>query len=189
MLLPACLLIQPGTYNDDLRLSKTTPCAACPGGLSTSQPGASSVSACDICKAGWGEANCNTRCGGSNGANYGPAARPLGSNCVPCTDQKVGFNFDWLGAAQLYQPAVVTRSGAESPADCLSEFGQVVDSAFHMGGDVAMTAVPSATTFDACVAACKADTYCQYMTWNYDTSSCSKKVQGSGRWVSTVFGS
>lgn len=102
---------------------------------------------------------------------------------MSCPPQTVGFGFDYLGRTQLFQPAVVARAGADSPADCLNEFAQIEDSAFHMGGSVLLTAVPAAITFEACVADCKADNNCQYITFDYEVSTCQKKTAGYGRWV------
>jgi hypothetical protein len=76
---------------------------------------------------------------------------------------------------------VVSRLYADSPADCLNEFNQVVDAAWQMGGSAQMTAVAGVTTLDGCVAACNTDSSCQYITFDYDTSVCSKRVSKTGR--------
>lgn len=91
-----------------------------------------------------------------------------------------GFSFDWAGTPQPFTPAPVARTGAASPADCLAEFAQIVDAAWYMGGAVSLTnATDSATTFDACVAACKASATCQYATFDYDSKQCFLKAVGT----------
>jgi hypothetical protein len=87
-----------------------------------------------------------------------------------------GFSFDYLTTNYNFTPASVARASAGSPADCLAEFAQIVDTAWYLGGAVAMTNVTGATTFPACVTNCKADPNCQYITFDYETSACSKKT-------------
>jgi hypothetical protein len=92
-----------------------------------------------------------------------------------------GFSFDWAGTAQPFTPAPVARTGAASPADCLAEFAQIVDSAWYMAGTAAMDVVSSAATFADCTAACTGD--CMYVTFDYDAaagSKCSKKMAVTG---------
>jgi hypothetical protein len=171
-----------GTYNDVLRPNKIAPCTACPTGLSTSQTGGLTLDDCNVMALGWGTSG-STRapCGGTARGSYGSATRAIGSACVSCPDQTTGFSFDFLALNRLFQPVVVSRLYADSPADCLNEFNQVVDAAWQMGGSAQMTNVAGVTTFDGCVAACNADSSCQYITFDYDNSACSKRVAKSGR--------
>jgi len=168
-----------GTYNDVLRADTTSPCGSCPAGLSTSQAGGRSLTDCNVCSAGYGGANCATQCGAGNGATFGPAGRPEGTACEACPAMTTGFSFDYLAVNQNFTPAAVARAGADSPADCLAEFAQIADAAWFLGGSVAMTNVTQAsgvTTFDGCVADCKADGNCQYITFDYDAATCWKKA-------------
>jgi hypothetical protein len=84
---------------------------------------------------------------------------------------------------------VVSRPGAQSLGECLTEFGQIGAVAWYMGGDVPLTEVTGLTpsNFSNCVAACKADSGCQYVTYNYNNAKCFKKVAGS-RWVPIAVG-
>lgn len=162
-----------GTYNALLRADTTTACTACNTGLSTSTTGGRDSSACDVCATGYGEAACGQQCGGDFGANFGVAGREKDSSCDACPVMATGFSFDYLAVNQNFTPSVVARAGADSPADCLAEFAQISDSAWYMGGSAAMEAVSAASSFDTCVAACKAEDSCQYITFDYDTSACS----------------
>jgi len=168
-----------GTYNDQLRTSTIAPCTPCPTGLSTSQTGGSSIDDCNLCAPGYGGTSCATQCGGTT-STYGPAERPIDSTCENCPYITPGYFFDYLAINRNFSPAVVARPGAVSAADCLAEFGQISDVAWYMGGSVAMATVSSASTFAACVDACKADTDCQYITFDYVTSQCSKRTAGPG---------
>jgi hypothetical protein len=87
-----------------------------------------------------------------------------------------GFSFDYLGTNFNFTPDTVARTGADSPADCLAEFAQIADLAWYLGGSVDMANVTGANTFAACVGDCKADASCQYVTFDYDTSNCTKKT-------------
>jgi len=90
-----------------------------------------------------------------------------------------GFSFDYLGQNQNFTPAAVARSLADSPADCLAEFAQIADAAWQMGGDASLltnvTAASGVNTFSGCVANCKDDDTCQYITFDYEASMCYKK--------------
>ena len=88
-----------------------------------------------------------------------------------------GFSFDYLAQNKNFTPAAVARTGAESPADCLAEFAQIADAAWQMGGSIVLPNVTGVTTFDACVADCKGDANCQYITFDYDATPnvCYKK--------------
>lgn len=173
-----------GTYNDRLQGDRTTPCSKCPLGLSTSQEGSLSVSDCDVCSPGFGGPSCALQCGGTQGGpNYGPPGRYKGSSssdCEPCPVVQTGFSFDHLAVNQNFSTTVVARARASSPADCLLEFGQLADVAWFMGGAAALTRVTTAGTFAACVADCKADRACEYLTFDYNapvaSARCYKKV-------------
>lgn len=179
-----------GTFNSVLRSDSTTPCDTCPQGYATSSPGATSASSCDTCLPGWGGSasprgsNCSTQCGGESGATYGPPGRDSSTRqCFSC-GAHTGFSFDVFAKNQVYKPDIVARLGASSSADCLSEFGQIQDDAWFLGGSVALTEATAAAgsnmTFDACVQDCKADDSCQYITYRYRTSRCFKKTAGTG---------
>jgi len=172
-----------------MRENTTAPCGACPSGLTTSEPGGSDLSHCNHCQEGWGGPGfgftCDIQCGGLNGANFGPAGRGSGEPCFECPEQSIGFSYDYLARNQPFAPSVVARAGAASPAECLSEFAQISDTAFFMDGYAPMVNVPNATLWSDCIADCKADAGCQYVTYDYDalvdSQKCFKKVAGNGR--------
>jgi hypothetical protein len=93
----------------------------------------------------------------------------------------VGFFFNFGGMSQQYAPAVVTRPFADNTADCVNEFNQFGDTAWEVGGTVALEEVTEAKDFPACVEACKADERCQYITFDYSSRNCSRKLAGVGR--------
>lgn len=176
--------LTPGTYNDALQSNNTAACQSCGTGLTTSQPGADSFGDCNVCVAGYGGSTCSL-CGGVAGATYGPAGQDNKANCTTCPTMATGFSFDYTGTNQPFTPASVARSGADSPADCLAEFAQIEDSAWYLGGAVALTNVTDVAVvdFDTCVAHCKGDAACQYVQFDYDTIDvpCTKKVNVAGR--------
>lgn len=170
-----------GTYNSELRNDSVTPCTTCPVGLTTSLSGSVSVSGCDQLLPGYGCSNdttCDLLCGDSV-ATFGPAGRNSGEACVDCPEATAGFLFDYGGDMNVYVPILVAREGADTGGDCLSEFVQWgAEPAWYVGGNVSLTKVSSAANFSACVADCKADATCQYVTFDYDAadgSKCSKK--------------
>lgn len=168
-----------GYYNDQLRPNTTTPCTACPSTLTTAQPGGRSLDDCSVCAPGRSGSNCTTQCGGAGNPTYGPPQRSAGSACEQCPVMATGFSFDYLGTTYTYAPSSVARAGAESPADCLAEFAQIVDTAWYLGGSVSLTNVSGATTFAACVSNCSADSQCQYFTFDHETSARFKKTASS----------
>lgn len=168
-----------GTYNSQLRSNNTAQCDVCRTGLTSAVVGARSSDDCDVCAAGYGEARCETTCGSTHGANFGPAGRQKDSACETCPVMVTGFSFDYLGQNQNFTPAAVARPQADSPADCLAEFAQIADAAWQMGGLVAMTPVANTSEFKDCVAACKDEATCQYITYDYDAAAgtgCSMKT-------------
>jgi hypothetical protein len=85
----------------------------------------------------------------------------------------VGFSFDFLAVNQPFKPNPVARLEAGSAADCLSEFAQIEDAAWYMGGAAAMAYITdTASSFDDCVAACKTSTDCQYITFDCNSNQC-----------------
>lgn len=180
-LTPCCVHLAPplcsaGTFNPELRSNTTAACDACPAGLTTSQAGGRSAADCNMCSVGYGGSNCATQCGGINGATFGPAGRSkLAPDCVACPAMSTGFSFDHMGN-QNFTPAAVARLAADSAADCLAEFAQIVDTAWYLNGAAVLTQDTNATTFDACVAACKDDANCQFITYDYDSNQCFRKA-------------
>ena len=66
------------------------------------------------------------QCGGST---YGPPDRDNSKQqCIECPTSN-GFSFDVMGSNQQFVPYTVSRVGADSPADCLAEFAQIMDDA------------------------------------------------------------
>lgn len=149
MLSIAACIPNAGTYNDVFRGAgiNNKECTPCPEHTSTFQSGGSSKADCNVCQAGYGHdpagpvvhhnnpalpdtvpGNCVKQCGSTTtGATFGGAGRPIGTDCEVCPPIATGFYFAWNEANHPYKPLVVARAGAESPGDCLAEFGQVND--------------------------------------------------------------
>lgn len=166
-----CLLhfMLAGTFNAELQPNKTAPCSPCPQGRSTFQTGAISTDDCSVCAPGYGGAGCWLRCGGGSGVNatFGGTGREVGSDCQTCPAITTGFSFFDSSGDNKFMPAVVSRVGAESSAECLAEFAQIGDGSWYMGGSVAMTSVANVTNFESCVETCRIDANCQYITFDY----------------------
>jgi hypothetical protein len=120
-----------GTYNSEIRTTKTAPCEICPEGRSTFQTGGKSINDCSICVAGYGGDGCATKCGGGRGVNatYGGAGREE-TDCTVCAPISSGFTFYYRGQQSAFTPEVVSRVGAQSQGDCLAEFAQLADAAW-----------------------------------------------------------
>jgi hypothetical protein len=68
----------------------------------------------------------------------------------------------------------LSKLGASSAADCLTEFSQLIDHAWYLPlkstkGTVVVNNVPN---FVECVKGCERDSECQFVTYNYVTKSC-----------------
>jgi hypothetical protein len=95
-----------------------------------------------------------------------------------------GFFFDYLAVNRPFKPAVVVRPGATTSSDCLAEFSQIDDAAWFLGDitpgqgltAVAVSGADVDAKFDSCVAACKANALCQFLTFDYPTGTCYHKL-------------
>jgi hypothetical protein len=126
-----------------------------------------------VCSVGYGDdGTCSQQCGGA-AATYGPAGRNAAEDnaCEACPTMSVGFSFDFLAVNQPFTPAAVARVGAASAADCLAEFAQIEDAAWTMAG-ATLNITDRASTFAACVADCKSNADCQFVTFNYNNNEC-----------------
>lgn len=76
-----------------------------------------------------------------------------------------------------YAPGVVSRRGAVSPIDCLSEYAQMVDSAYYLqvSSDEGVTNHTNVPNFAACVDLCTA-AQCQLVTYDYISRECFVRV-------------
>lgn len=157
----------------------TATCTPCTTGLTTSRTGGRTASDCNLCLPGYGGASdCTNQCGGL-AATYGPAGRSTEDGttaCLDCPTMSVGFSFDYKSVNQAFTPNSVARLGAETGADCLAEFAQIVDAAWWLPGANA-SAVAGVSTFGDCVDACTGD--CQFVTFDYNDNTCYKKEQGT----------
>lgn len=171
-----------GTYSEGSRASnRTSPCLPCPEGRSTIQAGGIDISDCSVLAAGYGGVNGSSPCGGGRGANatFGAAWRAVGSDCLACPSAFNGYSFFHRSTNRQFVPDVVSRVMAETAADCLAEFAQVVDAAWSMGGSAALTSVPGTSTFADCIDSCRSDASCEYITYDYEAGAgagCFKKT-------------
>jgi hypothetical protein len=85
-----------------------------------------------------------------------------------------GYSFDWQKSNDVFVPRIVSKTGATSSADCLSEFGQLIDGAFYLplASDAATVVTPGIMAFADCVALCLPDSRCQLVTYNYVEKTC-----------------
>jgi len=61
---------------------------------------------------------------------YGPPGRAVGSDCVVCSNSSTGFSYHWQMENDLFQAEAISRVNADKSGDCLSEYQQMVDSAW-----------------------------------------------------------
>lgn len=111
--------------------------------------------------------------------NIRPAGRQLGSECVACPAVFNGFSFFHQSTNSKFVPAAVARAGAKTSGDCLAEFAQVADAAWHMGGTVSLMPVSGIRSFADCTESCRTDAICQYITYDYEAevgAGCFKKT-------------
>lgn len=163
----------------------TTLFDACAGpvGRTTPEAGSDSLSDCRLCSGGFGGADCATSCGGlAENATYGPLGRAVGSECQPCSAQgkTVTFSFAWNMQNDIFTPRTVSRLGAITPVECLSEYSQVRDGEFWLplSSTVGVTVTPGITSFAACVNLCT-DANCQLLTYDYTAKECHVRVSAA----------
>lgn len=77
----------------------------------------------------------------------------------------------------VFIPRTVSRQGAATPIECLSEYVQMSDGNFFipLSTTEGVTVTPNVTSFAACVELCS-NTECQLLTYDYRTRHCSVRV-------------
>lgn len=179
-----------GTYNDALVQNASTACKACPTGRTTPKAGSDSLSDCQLCSPGFGGLNCGSPCGGvGTNATYGPPGRGQVdgqvTECLACSanGQTATYSFSYDMQNQLFTPRTVSRIGAASPIECLSEYSQINDGSYYL--PISATEDPSGNTvfkstvasFEACIAECdKPTVQCQLLTYDYNNGDCFVRV-------------
>lgn len=150
-----------------------------PVGRTTPEAGSDSLGDCRLCAGGFGGPDCATPCGGLENATYGPLGRAVGSECQPCSAQgkTVTFSFSWNLQNDIFTPGTVSRLGAITPVECLSEYSQVRDGEFWLplSSTEGVTVTPGVTSFAACVDLCTA-VNCQLLTYDYTAKECHVRV-------------
>ena len=130
-----------------------------------------------VCTAGYGGASAAAcaSCGGvDTSATYGPSTRTNDETaCIDCPVSAAGCNFIWGGINVPYMSVAISKSNADSPADCFALYTQVEDQAWELEG--ASTSDVAATLAD-CVAACSGATDCMFMTFSYSDNQCNLRV-------------
>ena len=139
-------------------------CTQCTGSWSTATIGATSVTQCTVCVAGYGGASC-TQCATNS---YSPANS---ATCTTCPDG-------------LYSLAMVSRAGSVAETDCIERMGAVAggyDYIYANGDALTITSGGSTAVVDAtaanvglCAAACNSNAACMY--FYYATGSVCKLV-------------
>ena len=121
-------------------------------------------------------------------ATYGPPGRAQVDNqtttCPSCSanGQTATYSFSYNMQNDLFTPRTVSRIGAASPIECLSEYSQIVDGSFWLpisaaedpSGNTVFT-VPSIADFTACTAECD-KVKCQLVTYDYVSKDCILRV-------------
>lgn len=109
-------------------------------------------------------------------ATYGPAGRSTGSPCIPCMQagKTYGFSFHWEMLNDVFVPRTVSRTGASATVDCLSEYSQLLDSAWWLplSSTGSTTVTQDVATFADCVALCTPSSMCQFVTYDYVAKDC-----------------
>jgi hypothetical protein len=151
-----------------------------PAGRTTRDAGSDSIADCRLCAGGFGGAGCGTLCGGiGENATYGPTGRAVGADCSLCSAQgkTVTYSFNWNLANDIFSPRTVSRLGAITPVECLSEYSQVRDGEFWLplSSTEGVTVTPGVTSFAACVDLCTAAN-CQLLTYDYTAKECHVRV-------------
>jgi hypothetical protein len=147
-------------------------------------PGATSAAGCDLCAAGYGGTNC-TLCGGGSGqqATYGDGTL-LKTPCNLCPLPGTGFSYSFNGVSYPYPANVVSRSGAQGAADCLSQFAQIRPGTWWLES-TNMTEDQQQSqqgNFENCFNTCGDG--CLFATWDYTVNKCYKRA-ASGTTSST----
>lgn len=127
---------------------------------------------------GWGEAGCQTQCGGKgDAATYGVNGRAMDSACTACSYGNTGFSFQWQMRNDIFVAQAVAAIGADSSWDCVSEFAQLVDSAWYIPttDNTAMNITANVSTFAECVALCT-EPDCEYVTYDYVQRICYVRI-------------
>lgn len=164
-------------------------CKSCPTGRTTPKAGSDALSDCQLCLPGYGGVNCSLPCGGVGvNSTYGPPGRAYVDNhvteCMQCSSrgQTATFSFSWNMQNDLFTPRTVSRIGAASSLECLSEYSQINDGSYYL--PISATEDPSGNTvfkvekvpnFAACTAECDAR-QCQLVTYDYITQNCFVRV-------------
>jgi hypothetical protein len=174
-----------GTYNDALVQNASIACKPCPTGRTTPKAGSDAVSDCQLCLPGYGGVNCSQPCGGvAENATYGPLGRAYIDNqvtqCQSCSanGQTATYSFHFQMENDLFTPKTVSRIGAASPIECLSEYSQINDGSYYLpisatedpSGNTVFK-VPNTPNFAACIAECDSR-QCQLVTYDYVAKDC-----------------
>jgi hypothetical protein len=171
-----------GTYRVGLGVNNNETCTTCPTGQTTSLPGATALSGCDLCAAGHGGATCGL-CGGGSGvqATYGDGTL-LKTACKSCPAPGTGFAYSFNGVSYPFAAEVVARSGAKGAADCLSQFAQIRPGTWWLES-TGTTADSQPQSFEECASSC--GNGCLFATWNYGVGNSCRKRAASNTTSST----
>lgn len=137
-----------------------------------------------VCSPGWGGLHCADKCGGSGiNATYGTAGREMYEGvptpCTPCSadGRTATYSFLWNIGVDTFTPKTVSRIGAATPIECLSEYSQVADGAYFLplSSNEGVTTVTGVASFADCIAECDKRA-CQLVTYAYRTQECFVRV-------------
>jgi hypothetical protein len=140
-----------------------TACTQCPNGTTTSVAGATALSGCDACRAGFGASSISASapsCGICGSGKYSAPITSGGAACLSCP------------VPGGYNGAMVSRQGIAAPEQCLQEF-PTSDTSTSNSLEWDILTVPDAaftangnTTINTCQGACKTNPACVYFEFN-----------------------
>jgi hypothetical protein len=83
-----------------------------------------------------------------------------------------GYSFDWQMGNDVFAPRTISRTGATSSIDCVSEYAQLVDMSWYLplASSVSTAVTANVSTFQACVDLCTGA--CEFVTYDYVARTC-----------------
>ncbi|WIA29475.1 hypothetical protein OEZ86_011976 [Tetradesmus obliquus] len=157
-------------------------CTPCPDGKMTSETGASDITQCDVCPAGKGTTSTsNGACVECPSGTYGSSSRaPSQLSCQACPTA-IPYSFAYGGDLNVFTSPVVSKEGSTSASLCMPEFAQVENGNWKLSSSGSMEAAVGASSLPACVEACRSQSSCQFLTFDYaaaDETKCMLRVGG-----------
>lgn len=95
---------------------------------------------------------------------------------MSCSAQGVtyGFSFHWNLTNDVFVPRTISRTGASSAIDCVSEYGQLQDGSWYLplSDNTGTNTINGVGSFAECVGRCDVEPRCQFVTYDYQDRTC-----------------